>query len=67
MSPGAGGIQHDFFGRPKFCAAEMFQAIRCVPVAGTVVFDKPLFIDARAVGDEGVISNGNVINKVKIV
>src|SRR5215213_5269787 len=45
----------------------MLEAITCIPVTGAAIFDKPLFVDTRAVGDKGIIGDSDVIDEVEVI
>src|SRR5215217_5423286 len=45
----------------------MLEAITCIPVTCAAILDEPLFIDARAVGDKGIIGDSDVIDKAQVI
>src|SRR6266545_5118617 len=67
LRTGTGRVEHHLFRCAENSSAEMFETIIRVPIAGAIIFDEPLFVYARAIGDERVVGDGDILDKMEIV
>ena len=56
-----------FLCRAERVAADPFEAIGGIPVAGAVIVDQPLLVYRRAEGNGCPIWDGDILQKFKIV